>query len=109
MRTVIVLMDSLNRRAMECYGGQWAATPDFNRFPMVLNNDEAVVKACTLTSWRATPAETRLCVIRNTLELNEILLSQPLLDDIAGQEGVEVLSPPFPLAFDDDGVLLSRI
>ena len=79
------------------------------RFPMVLNNDEAVVKACTLTSWRATPEETRLCVIRNTLELNEILVSQPLLDDIEGQEGVEVLSAPYPLAFDDDSVLLSRI
>lgn len=86
-----------------------AAIVEKARFPMVLNNDEAVVKACTLTSWRATPAETRLCVIRNTLKLNEILLSQPLLDDIEGQQGVEVLSAPYPLAFDDDGVLLSRI
>ena len=32
MRTVFVLMDSLNRRAMECYGGQWAKTPNFKRF-----------------------------------------------------------------------------
>ena len=86
-----------------------AAITEKARFPMVLNSDEDVVKACTLTSWRATPAETRLCVIRNTLELNEILLSQTLLDDIAGQEGVEVLSAPYPLAFDADGVLVSRI
>ena len=79
------------------------------RFPIVLNTDEDVVKACTLTSWRATPIETRLCLIRNTLELNDILLSQPLLEDIEGHEGVEVLSELFPLSFDDDGVLLSRI
>ena len=32
MRTVFVLMDSLNRRALECYGGQWAQTPNFSRF-----------------------------------------------------------------------------
>jgi arylsulfatase A-like enzyme len=32
MRTVFVLMDSLNRRAMECYGGKWAKTPNFTRF-----------------------------------------------------------------------------
>lgn len=86
-----------------------AAITEKARFPMVLNSDEDVVKACSLTSWRATPAETRLCVIRNTLELNEILLSQPLLDDIEGQKGVEVLSTAFPLAFDEDGALLSRI
>jgi hypothetical protein len=86
-----------------------AAITEKARFPMVLNNDEDVVKACTLTSWRATPSETRLCVIRNTLELNEILLSQTLLEDIEGQEGVEVLSDHYPLAFDEDGVLLSRI
>jgi hypothetical protein len=86
-----------------------AAIIEKARFPVVLSTERDVVKACTLTSWRATPSETRLCVIRNTLELNEILLSRPLLDDIEGQEGVEVLSAPYPLAFTDDGILLSRI
>ncbi len=86
-----------------------AAVAEKARFPIVLNNDEDVVKACTLTSWRATPVETRLCVIRNTLELNEILISQSLLTDIEGEEGVEVLSEPFPLAFNRSGQLLSRI
>ncbi len=32
MRTVFVLMDSLNRRAMECYGGTEVKTPNFRRF-----------------------------------------------------------------------------
>jgi hypothetical protein len=86
-----------------------AAITEKARFPIVLNSDEDVIKACTLTSWRPTAADTRLCVIRNTLELNEILLSQPLLDDIEKQQGVEVISAPYPLAFDDDGALLSRV
>ena len=86
-----------------------AAVTEKARFPIVLNNDEDVVKACTLTSWRATPVETRLCLIRNTLELSEILISQSLLKDIEAEEGVEVRSEPFPLAFNSAGQLLSRI
>ena len=86
-----------------------AAVTEKARFPIVLNNDEDVVKACTLTSWRATPLETRLCLIRNTLELSEILISQSLLKDIEAEEGVEVRSEPFPLAFNSAGQLLSRI
>lgn len=86
-----------------------AAVTEKARFPIVLNNDEDVVKACTLTSWRATPLETRFCLIRNTLELSEILISQSLLTDIEAEEGVEVLSEPYPLAFNSTGQLLSRI
>lgn len=86
-----------------------AAIPEKARFPIVLNNDEDVVKACTLTSWRAKPDQTRLCLIRNTLELNEILISEPLLTEIEGEEGVELLSAPFSLEFDSGGTLLSRI
>lgn len=86
-----------------------AAVTEKARFPIVLNNDEDVVKACTLTSWRATPLETRFCLIRNTLELSEILISESLLTDIEAEEGVEVLSEPYPLAFNSTGQLLSRI
>jgi len=32
MKTVFVLFDSLNRKAMECYGGSLAKTPNFARF-----------------------------------------------------------------------------
>ncbi len=31
MRTVFLLFDSLNRNALECYGGNCVATPNFNR------------------------------------------------------------------------------
>jgi arylsulfatase A-like enzyme len=32
MKAVFVLFDSLNRLALGCYGGQWIATPNFDRF-----------------------------------------------------------------------------
>lgn len=32
MKTVFVLLDSLNRNAMNCYGGPWVHTPNFSRF-----------------------------------------------------------------------------
>ena len=32
MKTVFVLLDSLNRKAMECYGGTYVKTPNFKRF-----------------------------------------------------------------------------
>jgi len=32
MKTVFVLFDSLNRLALECYGGTYIKTPNFQRF-----------------------------------------------------------------------------
>ena len=78
------------------------------RMPIVLPDEHTVIKACVLTCWRADPENARLCIIRSTLHLNEILASPSLYADIDGKEGIEVLSEPQALEFDGEGNLLTR-
>ena len=78
------------------------------RIPIVLPDDRTVINACVLTCWRADPENARLCIIHSTLYLNEILVSPSLLADLEGHADIEILSEPEPLAFDENGALLTR-
>lgn len=78
------------------------------KIPLVLPTERDVVRACAFASWRLDPSSCRFCLIRSTMDLNEILVSPALYGDIEGSDGVEALSEPTPLAFADDGLLLSR-
>jgi hypothetical protein len=78
------------------------------RIPVVLPDDATAVRATVATCWRADPENARLCVIRSTLHLGEILVSPGLFGDLAGDARAEVLSDPAPLAFDGDGRLVTR-
>jgi hypothetical protein len=40
--------------------------------------------------------------------LTEILASPSLLPELEGREGVEVLPPPLPIEFSEEGTLLTR-
>ena len=78
------------------------------RFPIVLADEREVVRACAFTCWALEPANARICIIRSTMDLGEILVSPALFADIADKPGVGVLSDPAPIEFSDDGLLLTR-
>lgn len=52
------------------------------------------------------PAATRLVWIRNTLELDEFWISTALLEEAKANPRLEVLTPPMPVAFDQDRNLI---
>ncbi|MBD3306856.1 DUF2088 domain-containing protein [candidate division KSB3 bacterium] len=85
-----------------------ASVVEKTRIPPVLPDDRAVLRACVATCWRLDEAQARLCIIRSTLHLTEILASSSLLPELEGWEGVEVLSPPLPIEFSEEGTLLTR-
>ena len=79
-----------------------------SRIPIVLKNDLDAIRATVSTSWSASDLETRLCLIRSTLHLQEILVSESLLwETLAG--GAEQASDFFPLRFSSQGKLLTRV
>jgi hypothetical protein len=78
------------------------------RIPMALPDERDVLRACAATCWNLDPAEARMCVIRSTLHLHEILVSPSLFADIDGRQGVEVLAEPEPIVFSEQGKLLTR-
>ena len=55
------------------------------------------------------PYNAKLCQIRSTLHLNEIMVSPSLFEEVEGRSDVERLSHPLPLEFSADGELLTRV
>lgn len=73
------------------------------RLPLVLDNDREAMEVA-LKSSGANGAPRMVC-IRNTLALEELLVSEALLPEVAASETLEVLEEPRLLPFDADGNL----
>jgi hypothetical protein len=86
-----------------------AAGTESARIPAVLADDRTVFQAVVATCWRSDPENARLCQIRSTLYLNEILVSPALFADIEGRAEAERRSDPAPLQFSAAGDLLTRV
>ncbi len=75
------------------------------RIPITLPTDRDVFDAALATCWRIDPAEARMVVIPNTLELNTMYVSQALEADVAAHPHLtretDFLSVPFSI----DGTL----
>ena len=86
-----------------------AAGTESARIPAVLADDRTVIQAMVATCWRQDMENARLCQIRSTLYLNEILVSPSLYADIEDRSDVEALNEPGPLQFSEGGELLTRV
>jgi hypothetical protein len=69
--------------------------------PAALENDRAAIEAAVYSSLAPEP---RVCRVRNTAELDELLISESLVDD-ARNKGLEVLGPAEEWRFDSEGNL----
>ena len=79
------------------------------RMPAVLPDDRTVLQAMVATCWRSDLENVRLCQIRSTLHLHEILVAPALLEELEGRRDVKRLSDPAPLEFSAHGELLTRV
>lgn len=79
-----------------------------SRMPLVMENDLAAVRAAVATSWSDEDRLTRLCQIRSTSHLEELLVSETLLPDARQSPLYRDEGEPFELRFDARGRLLSR-
>ena len=73
------------------------------RIPMTLDTDREVI-AVALTGYD--PAKVRMAVIRNTLELEEMLISEGLVEEARANPSVVIEEEVGPLCFDAEGRLL---
>ncbi len=76
------------------------------RIPPVLADDKAAIQAAVGTSWGLDGAKARLCIIASTLQLDTILVSPSLAEDLGPED--EIASDPAPLDFDAAGRLQTR-
>jgi hypothetical protein len=76
-----------------------------SKIPMVLESDEMAIKAAIKTCTGIDRGKARIVMIRNTLCLNEIMISEAMMEEASGMPEIEVLEEPRALHFDRDGNL----
>lgn len=79
------------------------------RLPVILADDAQAIKASCATAWRLDPENARLCIIKSTLHLDEILVSPTLATDLDGNPKAETIGADEPIAFDAEGYLTTRV
>ena len=75
------------------------------RVPLSLPTDAGVLAACLDTCWRIDPAEARLVIIPNTLELADLWVTEPLLDEARANPDLAVDGELMPIPLDAAGML----
>ncbi len=79
---------------------------DSIKVPMVLKNDRQVFQACIKCCNITNKKEARIVRIKSTLDLDEIEISETLLEEAKNNPRIEILSEAYDLPFDKDGNLL---
>jgi hypothetical protein len=77
--------------------------------PVVLENDRTCIQAAIKTAIRWTPETLKLAIIRNTLEIGELWISEGLLEEARQHSHLEISDTPIEMAFDSDGNIISPI
>ena len=82
-----------------------AMTPEKARVPIALGTDREAVTTALTTVGPVEPWEARVIRIKNTLEMEELQVSEALLDELKGRGDLTVMGAPEEMWFDADGNL----
>jgi hypothetical protein len=74
--------------------------------PMTLPTDKDLFEAVWQALKPERVSEVRLLVAQNTLHLEELWISEALLEEMKEREDVEIVGEPFPLEFDSGGCMI---
>jgi len=78
------------------------------KIPVVMNTEKEAIVVALRTCNGINLSQAKIVLIKNTLELDRILVSEPVLEDIKTRGDIEVLAEDKDFAFDDQGKLLVR-
>ena len=74
--------------------------------PIPMRNDHDAIALAVKTLVRVKPGEERIVRIRDTLSIEHISVSEPLLREVRANSNMEVVGELAPFAFDGDGNLM---
>lgn len=77
------------------------------KIPLVMNNDREALALAIRTCNRVTPQSARIVRIKNTMDLNRIMVSEACLPEVEANERLSIMSSPHALSFDKSGRLLA--
>ena len=89
----------------------WSSTVLEKAFlPIVLANDQEVIRALVTTCWQPEMNSIRLAQIRSTLHLNEMLLTRPLFQEAQSKGSIVSFDEQIEsFKFDPSGQLLTKV
>lgn len=76
------------------------------KIPMFFANDRLTIQAAIKMTWARPPEEVTIVRIKNTMKLGEIAVSETLRDEVLKTDGMEIISEPYELQFDEHGELM---
>jgi hypothetical protein len=91
--------------AVNCLTGMG---PENGRIPIFFERDREALSIAHYNSGVFDPQDLRILWIKNTLELEYLYASEPLLKEARSNPRLEILSDPFEFPFDQTGNLMSR-
>lgn len=80
--------------------------PNSIKLPMILDNDELVIKACAKTCGILDEKNIKVVIIENTKNLNELYMSKVAYDSVVEKNKVEIISNEKEISFDEEGNLI---
>lgn len=84
-----------------------AGYPEGSNLPVHLDSDKEVIDAALAINGTRAPEQARILHIRNTLQIEEVEVSQPCLDELEKKTNFEVVAGPYDWQFDGEGNLPS--
>ncbi len=81
-------------------------SPQKVRIPIYFDTDKKVMDAIFETIGMVSPKESKVIRIKNTLKLEEVEISESLLDEAKGREDLEIIGELKQIAFDENGMLM---
>ena len=70
------------------------------RIPIAMRTEQDAVRLAVKTLPGINPQDARIVRIRNTLTLGEIMVSEPMLDEVRKNDRMEILEEPADMAYD---------
>ncbi len=80
--------------------------PQKVRIPIYFDTDKKVIDSALETIGLVDPKESRIIRIKNTLKLEEVEVSESLIDEVRKREDLEIIGKLKQIAFDSNGFLL---
>ena len=73
--------------------------------PIIMNTEEEAIRLAVKTLRKIRPENARIVRIKNTLELTDIIVSEPMLTEVEAHPQMEASGTPSELPFDQEGNL----
>ena len=83
--------------------------PDMYKIPVIVDSDAEVLRTTIATCLEIDYQNPRVIMLRNSLEIEDMLISEAMLPEAREKDGITVVSDPFELGFDEHGGLLPGI